>query len=74
MSPDSSHDYRLSLLNRSNTPPVCATCGYRMVAIDVYRDACEHCGEILGNDIRGARALAIAFGGKVVRYVNHGDR
>lgn len=74
MASESSVDHRLSVLWRSQTQPLCEGCGYRMVPIDHCRDACRRCGEIIGNEIRSARYVALVFGGRIViEVVQDGD-
>lgn len=52
--------------NRSNTAPLCDTCGYRTLAIDRCRNACRHCGGIVHDEHRIVQHLVATFGGRIV--------
>lgn len=63
--PSSPADLELATFNRRGTRHLCPDDEYEMFAIDRYRDACRHCGQILPNELRAAKALALVFGGVV---------
>lgn len=51
-----------TVLDRSNTNPVCPTCEYRTRALDQTRVACEHCGEVTAVTDRVVRLIGRVFG------------